>query len=146
MSGTRVGVDGYAGDVTPGEAWNALKADVRAILVDCRSAAEWTFVGQPDLSSLGRKPVNVPWQIFPGMVRNELFVDEVRACGVDAEQSIYCLCRSGARSMAAARALTAAGLGPCFNIAGGFEGDLDEQKHRGRSNGWKKDGLPWVQS
>jgi hypothetical protein len=27
----------------------------------------------------------------------------------------------------------------------GFEGDLDDAKRRGGSNGWRFHGLPWVQ-
>jgi rhodanese-related sulfurtransferase len=56
------------------------------------------------------------------------------------------LCRSGARSRAAAIALTAAGYGPCFNIKDGFEGALDPERHRGAAAGWKAEGLPWIQT
>jgi rhodanese-related sulfurtransferase len=55
------------------------------------------------------------------------------------------LCRSGVRSAAAARAMTAAGYRLCFNVAGGFEGGLDDAGHRGNAIGWKADGLPWSQ-
>jgi rhodanese-related sulfurtransferase len=56
------------------------------------------------------------------------------------------LCRSGARSRAAAIAMTRAGLERAYNVAGGFEGELDENRHRGLRNGWKAAGLPWKQS
>ena len=56
------------------------------------------------------------------------------------------LCRSGGRSRAAAMALTAAGYAHAYNIAGGFEGDLNATKHRGGMNGWKAAGLPWNQT
>ena len=59
---------------------------------------------------------------------------------------IYCICRSGARSASAASALTEAGFSNCFNVAEGFEGDLDDSRHRGQANGWKARGLPWIQS
>jgi hypothetical protein len=42
-------------------------------------------------------------------------------------------------------ALTEAGFTCAYNIAGGFEGDPDTERHRGRVNGWKADGLPWRQ-
>ena len=42
--------------------------------------------------------------------------------------------------------MTQAGFKACYNVAGGFEGDLDENGHRGRKNGWKAGGLPWRQS
>ena len=43
-------------------------------------------------------------------------------------------------------AMAAAGYTRAYNVAHGFEGDPDSRKHRGRVNGWKMDGLPWVQS
>ncbi len=56
------------------------------------------------------------------------------------------LCRSGNRSIGAAEAATEAGIAPSYNMLDGFEGDLDENKHRGGSTGWKAVGLPWRQS
>ena len=43
-------------------------------------------------------------------------------------------------------ALTEAGHTRCFNIADGFEGPLDDKRHRGAIGGWKAQGLPWSQS
>jgi len=141
---------GYAGDITPKEALALLKSDPKAQLVDVRSAAEWTFVGVPDLSSLQRKPILVEWQMFPGMGRNAEFdqavAERLKAEGATASTPIAFMCRSGARSKAAAIAMTARGFAKCFNVAGGFEGDVDAERHRGGTNGWKADGLPWVQS
>lgn len=141
---------GYAGDITPKEALALLKSDPTAQLVDVRCAAEWTFVGVPDLSSLQRKPILVEWQVFPGMGRNAEFdqavAERLKAEGVATSTPITFLCRSGGRSKAAAIAMTALGFTKCFNVAGGFEGDVDAERHRGTTNGWKADGLPWVQS
>ncbi|HYN39073.1 MAG TPA: rhodanese-like domain-containing protein [Rhodospirillales bacterium] len=135
----------YAGDISPKEAWALLAADARAALVDVRTPAEWTYVGIPDLTPLARKPVLVPWVDFPNMQPNERFVDEVgRALNPGAP--VVLICRSGARSRAAAIALTAAGFGPCYNVVSGFEGDPDTLRHRGTVSGWKVDGLPWVQT
>ena len=135
----------YAGDISPKEAWALLAADARAALVDVRTPAEWTYVGIPDLTPLGRKAVLVPWVDFPDMQPNERFVDEVgRALKPGAP--VVLICRSGARSRAAAIALTAAGFGPCYNVVSGFEGDPDPLRHRGTVSGWKVDGLPWVQT
>lgn len=142
----------YAGDVSPAETWAALRADPRAQLVDVRSDAEWSFVGAPDLGELGREPLLIAWQTFPGMKPNPAFVDELRTAlanlGVSAADGvpIYFLCRSGARSRHAAIAMTRAGFSPCYNIAGGFEGDLDGTGHRGARNGWKAAGLRWQQT
>lgn len=141
---------GYAGDISPKEALALLQSDPKAQLVDVRSAAEWTFVGVPDLGSLQRKPILVEWQVFPGMGRNgefdQMVAEHLKAAGATVSTPIMFLCRSGARSKAAAIAMTAKGFTKCFNVAGGFEGDVDAERHRGATNGWKADGLPWVQS
>ena len=70
----------------------------------------------------------------------------VTAAGATRDTPVLMLCRSGARSRAAAMALTALGFSRAYNIAGGFEGDPDGMGHRGHRNGWKADGLPWRQS
>ena len=134
----------YAGDLTPSEAWELLGSDPGAVLVDVRSEAELMFVGVPDVTSLGKKLVTVPWNHWPGGTRNATFLDDLRAHGVDSGPVLF-LCRSGARSKAAAAAATEAGIAPSFNVSEGFEGDLDDAGHRGGS-GWRAAGLPWRQS
>jgi Rhodanese-related sulfurtransferase len=137
----------YAGDLSAQEAWDRLSQSSAAQLVDVRTAAEWAFVGLPDLSGLGRAAHRVEWQQFPTMAPNPAFLAEVvEAVGTDKLTPVFFLCRSGARSRAAAIALAAAGYSNSFNIAGGFEGDLDDSRHRGRKNGWKASGLPWMQN
>lgn len=136
---------GYAGDVTAREAWEMLKKNETSCLLDCRTDAEWSFVGVVDESLLGRKLLYVAWQLYPHMQQNPSFIDEVRSAGVDEGYAIFCLCRSGGRSRMAAMALTAAGFTQCYNIATGFEGGLDENGKRGTQVGWKAEGLPWRQ-
>lgn len=139
----------YAGDVDPRTAFEALAAHKDAALVDVRTAAEWSFVGIADLSAIGKDTIMAEWQSFPAMARNPSFEGEVAAAlkarGVGTQSPVYFLCRSGARSRAAAIAMTAAGFAQCFNITGGFEGDHDEKGHRGHVNGWKAQSLPWRQ-
>jgi rhodanese-related sulfurtransferase len=135
----------YAGDVSAAEAWERLKTDPGAQLLDVRTLAEWNFVGLPDLSALGRKVHCVEWQGFPSGGRNPGFVVEAGQALDDPQAQVLVICRSGARSRAAAIALTAAGFSQAFNIAGGFEGDGDEDGHRGHINGWKAANLPWRQ-
>lgn len=135
----------YAGDVQPSEAWEALQNDVDAMLVDVRTQPEWAFVGVPDLSPAGKQPLLVQWQVFPTMQQNPQFTQQLEAAGIKSGQKLYFICRSGARSQAAAIAATTAGLGPCFNVAHGFEGGHDAHRHRGVTAGWKSEGLPWVQ-
>ena len=134
----------YAGDVTAQEAFAVLGEDEDALLVDVRTTAEWSYVGLPDLSVLGRRVLCVEWQRFPDGARNERFIEELAGAGVRHGAPLYFLCRSGVRSVAAARTATAAGLGPAYNIIHGFEGPHDEQGHRSVA-GWKNEGLPWRQ-
>lgn len=140
----------YAGDVSAREAWDGLAKDKTAQLVDVRTEAEWNFVGAPDLSALSRSALSCQWQHFPGGGRNPDFVAETEAAlaraGYRKGAAVYFLCRSGGRSHAAAIAMTAAGYGPCFNLENGFEGTLDDERHRGGGAGWKAEGLPWIQS
>jgi len=120
--------------------------DPNAVLVDCRTSAEWRFVGVPDLSSLQREVVYVEWNTTDGK-HNDAFVDELKEKIGDGpgERPVIFLCRSGNRSIGAAVAATEAGLTPSYNVLDGFEGHLDEHGHRGGS-GWKAVGLPWRQS
>lgn len=137
---------GYEGDLTPGEAWRLLQEEPDAVLVDCRTRAEWAYVGVPDPRGIGRPLVTVEWQSFPSGQVNDRFVDELRdALGDKTGAPMVFLCRSGVRSIAAARAATAAGLGRSYNVLDGFEGGLDAEGHRGRT-GWRAEGLPWQQS
>jgi rhodanese-related sulfurtransferase len=140
----------YAGDATPDACWQALQGGKEVVLVDVRTQAEWTFVGVPDLRPLGKSPILVEWQRYPGMAVNQSFVAELgaelRKRGASETTPVYFLCRTGGRSRAAAEAMTAAGFGSCFNVSGGFEGEADGNQHRGLLSGWKAQGLPWFQN
>ncbi len=87
----------------------------------------------------------MPWQVFPSMQVNPEFVNQVKERGAKEEAPVLVICRSGARSQAAAKTLTAAGFDRAYNVAFGFEGAHDEHRHRGHKAGWKVSGLPWVQ-
>lgn len=140
----------YAGDVTPRQAWQTLQEEGDAVLVDVRTRPEWSFVGIPDLSEAGKEPVLLEWQVFPGMDVADDFCDRLADLlaekGAGPDSALMFICRSGARSQSAAQAMSAAGFSRCFNVAGGFEGRLDNAGHRGKLDGWKVDGLPWKQS
>ena len=127
---------GYAGDVSPQLAW-AWVAAGEAVLVDVRSDAEREWVG------FVPGAVAVPWKQWPGMQLNPDFDAAIRSAGADGRKLVL-LCRSGVRSVAAAR--RAAELGLCaYNILEGFEGDPDIHAHRGQAGGWRFHGLPWRQ-
>jgi rhodanese-related sulfurtransferase len=137
---------GYAGNVAPKTAWKILTERPEAVLIDVRTRAEWNFVGVPDLAGVGKKPALLEWQMFPSMQPNPDFVSALAAGVSDKDAPLLFLCRSGARSAAAAKAMTAAGYSTCLNVSDGFEGPLDGEARRGTSDGWKASGLPWRQT
>ncbi|MEM9098607.1 MAG: rhodanese-like domain-containing protein [Pseudomonadota bacterium] len=120
-------------------------------MIDVRTRAEWQFVGLPDLAAIRRELKLVEWVVYPQMTPNTSFPDQMREIiETEGPEQIFFICRSGARSLAAAQAtahLSAAMDRPlhCTNVMEGFEGDLDPEGHRGRLNGWKATGLPWRQ-
>jgi len=139
--------EGYAGDVSPSYAYDVLKAEESAVLIDVRTRAEWSFVGVPDLSDLGKQAGLIEWVSFPQMSLNEGFLAELtKLAGDDKTRAVFFLCRSGQRSQKAAIAATANGFERAYNVEGGFEGPLDASRHRGAVNGWKAAGLPWAQT
>lgn len=140
---------GYAGDLSPQQAWDLLAGEPAAALIDCRTEPEFAFVGVCDLSALGKEPARIPWKHWPDMALNPDFAAQVRGVvgegGADTCAPLLFLCRSGVRSRDAAITMTGADYTHCYNIAGGFEGDCDAGGRRGAVNGWKCAGLPWRQ-
>lgn len=136
----------YAGDITPEHAWELLRDNPDAVLVDVRTDAEWKYVGVPDTSALGKQPVLIEWVSYPHGARNDNFVDQLKEAGITGGEDapVIFLCRSGQRSIGAAEAATAAGIGPSYNVLDGFEGALGADGHRGLV-GWRAIGLPWRQ-
>lgn len=135
----------YAGDVKPKEAWDLLNSKPAALLIDVRTKPEWAFVGVPDLGPIGKQTVLLSWQVYPSMEVNPEFGALIKKAAPAADTPLLFLCRSGARSRAAAEAMTDLGFGACYNVSEGFEGNPDRERHRGRVSGWKAAGLPWVQ-
>ena len=138
------GLETYAGDLTPQQAWDRLGDDEAALLVDVRTDAEWDYVGVPDLTAINKPLLKVSWKTYPLMNVNEAFVAQVEQVAPDPEAPLLFLCRSGVRSRDAAIAMTAAGYSRCYNVSQGFEGDKGPDSHRGLG-GWKSAGLPWGQ-
>src|SRR5690349_25167299 len=116
VSSTDAGVrpaQGYAGDVSPQlahEWWHS----GQAVLVDVRTDAEREWVG------FVPGAVPVAWKQWPGMAMNPGFDEQVRQAAGD--RKLVFLCRSGVRSIAAAKRATELGL-EAYNILEGFEGD-----------------------
>ena len=124
----------------PPQAWAALQQNPSAVLLDVRDRVEFAFVGHAP------NAVNIPWKDAPDWKPNTNFVDEVRQRIANPETPIYLMCRSGQRSLDAAKALAAAGFANLTNVEEGFEGPIDEQKHRGTLGGWRFHNLPWIQT
>jgi rhodanese-related sulfurtransferase len=132
---------GYAGDVTPQLAWQWVQSG-QAVLVDVRSDAEREWVGFVP----GAKAV--AWKQWPGMAMNPGLDENLKAAVTGAGPApakAVLLCRSGVRSIAAAKRATELGL-EAYNILEGFEGDPDTDAHRGQKGGWRLRGLPWRQN
>ena len=128
---------GYAGDVSPEQAWAWVQSG-EAELVDVRTDAERAWVGfVPGAHALA-------WKQWPGMAMNPGFDAGVQALGANGKKLVL-LCRSGVRSIAAAQRATELGV-QAYNILEGFEGDPDGQAHRGTQGGWRMRGLPWQQN
>jgi len=135
----------YAGDLSPQEAW--AKLEDGAILVDVRTEGEWAHIGIPDTATAGgtrTDPLFIQWNLAGG-IPNARFIEQLK---LQLEQqatdgqgtALVFLCRSGARSIAAAIAATEAGY-TSYNVLEGFEGEPDRYGDR-TVNGWKNRGLP----
>lgn len=127
-------------NLNPKQSWELLQSNPSAVLIDVRTAIEHSFVGHPP------NAINVAWKEFPGMQLNSTFVEQVKQHVADKTAPVLLLCRSGVRSVDAAKALESAGYQHLVNIVEGFEGALDGDKHRGNIDGWRFHGLPWEQS
>jgi rhodanese-related sulfurtransferase len=125
----------------PREAHDFLHQRPDALFVDCRSEMEFLFVGHPHGAH------HVAWNDGPDWEINPHFVGQVkRLAGTNhTKRPIVLICRSGNRSVDAGLALEQAGFTDVYNVLHGFEGDLDDEHHRGAKNGWRFDGLPWEQ-
>ncbi|MBO0609686.1 rhodanese-like domain-containing protein [Myceligenerans salitolerans] len=135
---------GYAGDITPQQAWDLLDGDPDATLVDVRTEGEWRTIGVPDVRSLGKQVVFAEWVHADGRP-NPAFLEELKT-GVGATDGpVVFLCRSGQRSIGAARLATSAGIAPSYNVVEGFEGPAGPDGVRNHS-GWKVRDLPWTEA
>ena len=133
----------YAGDITPQQAWDLLRDNPEAVLVDVRTQGEWDTIGVPDIAETGRPAHFIQWVDSTG-TPNPTFVDDLRQAGVSGGPVVF-LCRSGQRSIHSAVAATAAGIEPSYNVLEGFEGPVGATGARNVS-GWKVLGLPWRQA
>lgn len=133
--------------VSPIEAWELMRENQRVVLIDVRSSMEYLFVGH------ARGSVHVPWIDAPSWTVNPNFVTEVRkvmlggiGIGEHADDApVLLICRSGKRSLEAGKLLKNNGFNDVYNVAEGFEGELDEHHRRSTVGGWRYHDLPWEQ-
>jgi rhodanese-related sulfurtransferase len=133
--------------ISPQEAWEIMQKEPRSVMIDVRSDMEFLFVGHP----VGA--IHIPWIDYPDWRLNPDFVTEVRKLvlgGICYEKPnsgvpILLVCRSGKRSLEAGNLLVKEGFCDVYNVAEGFEGELDEKHHRSTQGGWRFHGLPWEQ-
>ena len=128
-------------ELEPKQAYQFLKDNPNALLIDCRSEMEYLFVGHP----LGA--LHVSWNDGPDWEVNPHFVGQVKKlAGTDhATRPIVLICRSGNRSREAGEALERHGFSNVYHVVHGFEGELDARHRRNSLAGWRYDGLPWEQ-
>ena len=127
---------GYAGDVTVRQAFDWVNAG-QAVLVDIRTDAERVWVG------FVPGAVPLAFKQWPGMQVNADYDRDIAAVAASGKKLLL-LCRSGIRSIAAAKRATELGF-QAYNILEGFEGDANVHGQRGKTGGWKFHGLPWQQ-
>ena len=128
--------EAYVGDISVLLAWQWVQSDVAA-LIDVRTDAEREWVG------FVPGTMAVAWKQWPGMALNPDFDAQLKAAVPEGKKALF-LCRSGVRSMAAAKRATELGF-EAYNIVAGFEGDADVNAQRGNLGGWRLQGLPWMQ-
>lgn len=128
--------EGYAGDITPQTAFDWWQAG-EAVLVDIRTDAERAWVGYVPGAA------EIAWKQWPGMVMNPAY-DGALVTAAQGKKVVL-LCRSGLRSIPAAKRAAELGL-EAYNILEGFEGDPNTNAHRNQVAGWRYRGLPWRQN
>ena len=136
-SNTLIDAEGYAADISPELAYAWWQAG-DGVLIDVRTDAEREWVG------FVPGAVALAWKQWPGMAMNAGF-DAGLLAAVPQGKKALLLCRSGVRSIAAAKRATELCL-QAYNILDGFEGAPDELAHRGKKGGWRFAGLPWRQA
>lgn len=129
----------YDGALTPQEAQAILQQRPGAKLVDVRTRAELDWVGRIPGA------VEIEFVRYPGGQPNPDFVKQLER-GVEKDNPVLFICRSGGRSHNAAMMATQAGYAHAYNVLEGFEGDKDAEGHRNTQGGWRAAGLPWTQS
>jgi rhodanese-related sulfurtransferase len=127
-------------NLNPRAAWDDIQRTPEALFLDVRMEIESLYVGRPP------GVVHIAWYEYPELTPDaSAFAASVEREAGRKDRPIYLICRSGKRTVDAAKALEAAGFSNVTNVLEGFEGELDEKFHRSTINGWRNAGLPWEQ-
>lgn len=123
------------------EAFEKLKADHNAVLIDVRMPSEWVEVGCPDPNSIVAKLILLPWISGHHEHFVTSLVSTLETLTFDQDPTLYFICRSGGRSSSAAAAFAALSHKEysLWNVSDGFEGT-----HSPYGLGWKNSDLPWI--
>jgi len=135
----------------------ALLSKEKVLFLDVRTREEVNFLGMPSVVD-----ANIPYMVMDSMHSwddkkgvyklepNSEFVslvaERVKTKGMQKDDTIIVMCRSGDRSSRAADLLAKAGYTKVYSIVDGFEGDIAKDgPNAGRRavNGWKNSDLPW---
>ena len=115
---------------------NFLETNPNSVVLDVRTQEEWNEVGKPDAESLNSKTFFISLLLGPDRQKNENFTKDFLQKKISKKDNILVICRSGVRSMAAAKLLQQEGYKNLVNISDGFEGNP------ATGDGWKKSNLP----
>ena len=111
------------------DAFDYLSKKVNSHLIDTRSDIEWKTTGIPDLSSINKETNLISW----GPVLDQTFFEKYKKfllISFNQNDTLFFICRSGSRSLMAAKCAIKFGFKNCFNIFNGFDNEYDQN--------WKK--------
>jgi rhodanese-related sulfurtransferase len=125
-------------DISSKEAFELLR-EPDTYLVDVRSIAEYVFVGHATMAH------NIPLRFWDekkqDFVSNKTFLEDLKSRFNEDNRLIF-ICRSGGRSLRAARMALIEGFTSVLHITYGFEGKNNAEGYR-VVNGWKNS-LPYT--
>ena len=107
------------------DAFDFLSKKINSHLIDTRSDVEWKTTGIPDLSSINKEANLINW----GPVLDQTFFEQYKKfllTSFNQKDSLFFICRSGSRSLMAAKFAIEFGFKNSFNIYDGFHNENDQ--------------------
>ena len=121
-------------DVRALDAWNKLKENDNSLIIDVRCNYEIKKFGSPNLSSLNRKIVNIPWVDELTMSLNNEFINNLCSNNINSNMFLFFICAAGVRSHYAVELARNNGYKNSYNISGGMN----------NKSGWINSKLPYI--